>query len=61
MANLTYQPTDGYPQPVITHADFAAQEKLNAFITVTINMGADQLTIFLPFGGRIRYEQKETK
>jgi len=48
------------PAPVVTHHDYNA-EKDNAFSTATLKMGSDELTIFLPFGGRIRYEQKETK
>ena len=50
------------PEPVISHHDYEnAEYECAAFSTATIVMGADQLTIFLPFGGRIRYEQKDTK
>lgn len=45
------------PAPEIAHHDYNA-ERQNAFSTATLKMGCDELTIFLPFGGRISYTNK---
>lgn len=44
--------------PNVEHRDFPATPQHEAFSTAIITIGADQITIFLPFGGRITYHNQ---
>lgn len=56
--DITLQPIGGYKPAVITHDDFPYTEKSGAFTTAHINLGGDDtITIFLPYMGRLTYEE----
>lgn len=63
--DITLNNAPNSPEPVITHHDYRAGEhglrQRQSFSTATIVMGADTITIFLPFGGRMTYTNKDTK
>lgn len=60
--DITLNNAPNCPEPVITHNDYEnAEYEGAAFSTAIIVMGADQITIFLPFGGRISYINRDTK
>lgn len=47
--------------PSVEHRDFPETTQRPAFSTAVITMGDDQILIFLPFGGRLTYTNKDTK
>lgn len=56
--DITLNNAPNSPEPVITHHDYRNVIPEKQFSTATLTMGADQITIFLPFGGRLTYTNK---
>ena len=47
--------------PSVEHRDFPETTARPGFSTAIITIGDDTVTIFLPFGGRLTYTNKDTK
>lgn len=53
--SVKLQPTgsDRNALPTVLHRDFEADERIPGFTVCVINLGNDDVTIFLPHGARI--------
>lgn len=47
--------------PIVSHRDFPETPYRPGFSTVDIKLGDNEVTIFLPYMGRLNYTTEETK
>jgi hypothetical protein len=58
--NINLQPIN-MTAPTVEHRDFPEAPQRPAFSTAVITIGDDQITVFLPYMGRLNYTTEETK